>query len=112
MNRISACLITYNEEHNLPRALASLAGVVDEIVIVDSGSIDHTEEVAREHGATIHFREWSSYGEQKNFAAECAQNEWIFSMDADEELSSALQTSLLAWKKSEQIGRASCRERV
>src|SRR5580692_5399640 len=101
MNRISACLITYNEEHNLPRALASLAGVVDEIVIVDSGSIDRTEEVAREHGAALYFREWSSYGEQKNFAAECAQNEWIFSMDADEELSSALQTSLLAWKKSE-----------
>src|SRR6202166_5088064 len=101
MNRISACLITYNEEHNLPRALASLAGVVDEIVIVDSGSIDRTEELAREHGAALYFREWSSYGEQKNFAAECAQNEWIFSMDADEELSSALQTSLLAWKKSE-----------
>ena len=101
MNRISACLITYNEEHNLPRALASLAGVVDEIVIVDSGSTDRTEELAQEHGANLYFREWSSYGEQKNFAAECAQNEWIFSMDADEELSSALQTSLLAWKKAE-----------
>ena len=99
MNRISACLITYNEEHNLPRALASLAGVVDEIVIVDSGSTDRTEQLAHEHGVNLYFREWSSYGEQKNFAAECAQNEWIFSMDADEELSSALQTSLLAWKK-------------
>jgi len=42
MNRISACLITFNEEHNLPRALASLAGVADEIVVVDSGSKDRT----------------------------------------------------------------------
>src|ERR1700688_4266660 len=101
MNRISACLITYNEEHNLPRALASLAGVVDEIVIVDSGSTDRTEELAREHGAALYFREWSSYGEQRNYAAECAQNEWILCIAPDEELSSALQSSLLAWKKSE-----------
>lgn len=100
MNRISACLITFNEEHNLPRALASLAGIADEIVVVDSGSTDRTEEVAQEYGAKIFFREWSSYGEQKNFAAECASNEWILSMDADEELSSALQTSLLQWKNS------------
>jgi glycosyltransferase involved in cell wall biosynthesis len=99
MNRLSACLITLNEEHNLPRALASLAGIADEIVIVDSGSADRTADIAREHRAAIFSRAWTNYAEQKNFAAECAQNEWIFSMDADEELSSALQTSLLEWKK-------------
>jgi glycosyltransferase involved in cell wall biosynthesis len=100
MTRISACLITLNEEQNLPRALTSLAGIADEIVIVDAGSTDGTEAIANQFGAKLHFREWSSYGEQKNFAAACATNEWILSLDADEELSSALQTSLLRWKKS------------
>jgi glycosyltransferase involved in cell wall biosynthesis len=47
MNRISACLITLNEEANLARALASLSGVADEIVVIDSGSSDRTEEIAR-----------------------------------------------------------------
>lgn len=101
MKRLSACLITLNEEHNLPRALASLRGIADEIVVVDSGSTDRTEGVAREHGAAFFTREWTNYAEQKNFAAGCAKNEWILSMDADEELSSALQTAILDWKKRE-----------
>jgi glycosyltransferase involved in cell wall biosynthesis len=101
MNRLSACLITLNEERNLSRALASLAGIVDEIVVVDAESLDGTQQIAREHGAAVFVRSWTNYGEQKNFAASRASNEWILSMDADEELSSALQTALLEWKKRE-----------
>jgi glycosyltransferase involved in cell wall biosynthesis len=101
MNRLSACLITLNEDNYLPRALASLRGIADEIIVVDSGSTDKTASIAREHGVALFERAWTNYSEQKNFAAECAQNEWVFSMDADEELSSALQTSLLDWKKRE-----------
>lgn len=101
MNRLSACLITLNEEHNLPRALGSLAGVADEIVVVDSGSTDGTEAIARRHGAAFFVRPWTNYSEQKNFAAAQATNEWILSLDADEELSSVLQSSLLDWKKRE-----------
>lgn len=97
--RISACVITLNEERNLSRSLASLRTIADEIVVVDSGSTDRTEAIAREHGAHFFVRAWTNYAEQKNYAAECAANDWIFSMDADEELSSALQTSLLDWKK-------------
>ena len=97
--RISACIITLNEERNLSRSLASLKTIVDEIVVVDAGSTDRTEAIAREHGARFFARAWTNYAEQKNFAAECATSDWILSMDADEELSSALQTSLLDWKK-------------
>jgi glycosyltransferase involved in cell wall biosynthesis len=98
MNRISACIITLNEERNLPRALASFEGIADEIVIVDAGSTDRTEAIAREHNAKFFTRAWTNYGEQKNFASSCATNKWILSIDADEELSSVLHTSLLEWK--------------
>ncbi|MGC1491881.1 MAG: glycosyltransferase family 2 protein, partial [Candidatus Acidiferrum sp.] len=66
-----------------------------------SGSTDRTAEIARECGATFFERSWTSYSEQKNFAAERARNDWILSVDADEELSSPLKTSLLEWKKRE-----------
>ena len=100
-HRISACVITLNEERNLSRLLGSLKTIVDEIVVVDAGSKDRTEAIAREHGAHFLVRAWTSYSEQKNFAAESAGNDWILSLDADEELSSSLQTSLLDWKKRE-----------
>ncbi len=99
MNRLSVCLITLNEEDNLPRALDSLQGIADEIVIVDSGSTDRTEAIAREHGARFEFREWTHYGEQKNHAAAMATSQWILSLDADEELSSTLQSAISDWKK-------------
>ena len=101
MNRISACLITLNEEHNLARALASLTGIADEIVVVDCGSQDRTLEIAQEHRAKIIKNAWKNFAEQKNVAAAAASNQWILSLDADEELSAALRSSLLVWKETE-----------
>jgi len=98
MNRLSACLITLNEEHNLPRALASIAGIADEIVVVDCGSRDRTLEIARERGAKIVINSWTNFAEQKNLATAAASNDWILSLDADEELSPALRNALLTWK--------------
>jgi len=99
MNRLTATLITLNEERNLPRALASLAEVPDEIVVVDSGSTDRTCEIARQHGARVFSRKLTNLGDQKNFAAAQAANDWILSLDADEELSPKLRASLRAWKQ-------------
>jgi len=101
MNRLSACLITFNEEYNLTRALTSLVGIADEIVVVDSGSTDRTAEIASVQGVSFFERSFTNHADQKNYAASRASNGWIFLLDADEELSSELRTSLLEWKQSE-----------
>ena len=98
MPLLSAILITCNEERDLPQALASLEGVADEIVVVDSGSTDRTCDLARQHGARVAFRPFNGFGDQKNFAAAQAAHDWVLSLDADEALSPELRSSLLAWK--------------
>jgi glycosyltransferase involved in cell wall biosynthesis len=99
MNRLSACIITLNEERNLPRLLESLRGIVDEVVVVDSGSADRTSDIAREFGAKVEFCKWTQYAEQRNRAARLASTDWILSVDADEVLTSELQSALLEWKR-------------
>jgi len=101
MKRLSACLITFNEEYNLTRALTSLVGIADEIVVVDSGSTDRTAEIASVQGVSFFERSFTNHADQKNYAASRASNDWIFLLDADEELSSELRNSLLEWKQSE-----------
>lgn len=98
MNRLSVTLIVRNEERNLPRALGSLAGLADEVLVVDSGSTDRTIDIARQYEARILERTWTDFSDQKNFAAAQARHEWIFNLDADEELSPELQAELRAWK--------------
>ncbi len=97
--KISATIITYNEERNLPRALESLR-CVDEILIVDSGSNDRTVEIAEKLGARVIESAWTGYANQKNFAAERAAYDWILSIDADESLSEALEAEIWHLKKN------------
>jgi glycosyltransferase involved in cell wall biosynthesis len=99
MPPLSAILITFNEERDLPTALASLAGVADEIVVVDSGSTDRTCEIARQAGARVIIRAFTNFADQKNFAASLALHDWVLSLDADEALSPELRASIAAWKK-------------
>jgi glycosyltransferase involved in cell wall biosynthesis len=98
MNHLTVTLIACNEEQNLPRVLASVQGLADEIVLVDSGSTDRTGEIARQCGARVVYHPWSGFGEQRNFAAAQAAHDWILALDADEELSAELRESLRAWK--------------
>ena len=99
MNRLTAILITLNEERNLPRALDSLAGLPDEILVLDAGSTDRTREIARQRGARVIEHAWTNYSDQRNFAATQAVHDWVLAIDADEELSPELRASLLAWKQ-------------
>lgn len=98
--KISFCLITLNEAENLPRALQSCAGLADEIVVLDSGSTDDTEKIARSFGARFERQEWLGYVGQKNKVLSLATHEWVFSLDADEELSAALREEVSKLKNS------------
>jgi glycosyltransferase involved in cell wall biosynthesis len=97
--KISATIITHNEERNLPRAIESLR-CADEILVVDSGSSDRTLELAEKLGARIIDSPWPGYAKQKNLAAERAQHDWILSLDADESLSEALEAEIWRLKKT------------
>lgn len=97
--KITATIITLNEERNIARAIESLR-CCDEILIVDSGSVDRTIELAQNLGVRVIEAGWLGYAAQKNWAAEQAANDWILSLDADEALSEALEAEIWALKKS------------
>ena len=99
MQKISAVIITFNEENKIAACLASLQGVVEEIIVMDSFSSDKTPEICRQYGAKLFQQHWKGYGFQKNDAAEKASYDYILSLDADESLSPVLQHSILDAKK-------------
>jgi tetratricopeptide (TPR) repeat protein len=85
--RLSLCMIVRDEAQTLPRCLAAVAGAVDEIVIVDTGSSDATVEIARSFGARILQRPWTgSFAEARNASLDAATGDWLLYLDADEVL--------------------------
>ncbi len=98
--KISATVITLNEEAAIGRVLESLDWA-DEIVVVDSGSTDKTCEIAASFGAKVIHRDWTGFSDQKQFAADSAANEWIFSLDADEQVSPELRGEIIRIKESQ-----------
>lgn len=91
--KISATIITHNEAKNIRAACVSVAWA-DEILVVDSESTDETREIAEECGARVIKRAWPGFAAQKQFAAEAAAHEWIFSLDADERVSAELRARI------------------
>jgi glycosyltransferase involved in cell wall biosynthesis len=87
---ISVAMITHNEEAKLPKTLAALKDLADEIVIVDSHSVDKTRDIAREYGAQIFEEDWKGFGGQKNSAISHCHGDWVLMLDADEELTEEL----------------------
>jgi len=98
MIKLSAVIITYNEEKKIERCLLSLKSVADEIIVVDSFSTDRTEEICLKHGAVFSKHPFEGYIEQKNYALTCATNDYILSIDADEALSEELKKSIMKVK--------------
>ena len=95
MIRISAVIITLNEQDNIGRCIDSVQGVADEVLVVDSGSTDATYRIATEMGARVISHAWEGYSAQKNFANGEAAHPWILSLDADECLSEELRQALI-----------------
>src|SRR5271155_6119341 len=97
--KITATIITLNEERNIVRAIESLR-CCEEILGGDSGSTYRTLELAARLGARVVETPWHGYAKQKNFAAGQAANDWILSLDADEALSEALEGEVWSIKKN------------
>jgi glycosyltransferase involved in cell wall biosynthesis len=93
--KISVAIIAKNEADRINTLLKSCT-FADEIVVVDSGSTDGTQDLCKKAGAKLLFNTWPGYVAQKQFALEATSSEWILCLDADEEVSAALATEILS----------------
>jgi glycosyltransferase involved in cell wall biosynthesis len=98
MIKISAVIITFNEERNIVRCLQSLEGIADEIVVVDSFSSDATEELCKSFNVKFLKHPFEGFMQQKTWACEQAEYDYILQLDADEQLSEELKRSILTVK--------------
>lgn len=92
---VSVFIIACNEAARIGATLKALAGLSDDIVVVDSGSTDGTQEIAAAFGARVVFNEWPGYGKQKQFGESECKHEWILNVDADEVITDALKEEII-----------------
>ena len=97
--KISAVIIAGDEAAKIVRAVESVAWA-DEVLVVDSESTDGTRELAEKAGASVLVKKWEGFSAQKQFAAESAAHDWVFSLDADEVVSDTLRTEILRLKNA------------
>src|SRR5947209_4045472 len=84
---LSVCLLTRNEENNIARALRSVAGLADEVIVADTGSTDRTVEIARSLGAKLFSYAWDDdFGAARDFMLAQAGSDWILWLNPDEEV--------------------------
>ena len=93
-SKLSVVIITFNEERNIAKCIESIKPIADEILVVDSFSTDQTKSIAESLGAKVIQNAFKGHIQQKNFAKELAQFEFILSLDADEWLSSKLVSEI------------------
>lgn len=98
MDKLSVVIITLNEERNIGRALESVKRIADEVIVVDSFSTDRTKEICESHNVKFVQTQWKGYSETKNYANSLSENEYIFSLDADEAVDKNLEKIIIAQK--------------
>ena len=106
---ISVFIITKNEEDRVARAIKSVIDWVDEVLVIDSGSTDNTVELAKTLGAKTSFHEWHGYGIQKRHGESLCKNDWIFNVDADEEVLPSLRDAITQLFKENRFPHAAYR---
>jgi len=99
MVKLSVYLVTLNEELRLEKTLKAASKVADEIIVVDSGSTDKTEKIAKKFKAKFIFHKWKNISSQKHFAQNKCANDWVLSLDSDEVLSDELINEIKQIKK-------------
>ena len=92
--KISLVVISKNEARSLRKMLTSVVDIVDEVILVDSGSTDETLAIANEFSARVYLQEWLGFGPQKRYAVAQARNDWVLCLDGDEVLSPLLHEIL------------------
>ena len=92
---ISCFVIAQDEADRITNTIESVIDFVDEVIVIDSGSTDGTQELAKQLGCKVFFNAWSGYGPQKRFGEDCARNEWLLNLDADEYLSDEIKSEIL-----------------
>ena len=99
--KLSVVIITFNEERNIERCILSIQQLVDEILVVDSFSKDRTIEICEKYNIKVIQNHFEGHIQQKNFAMQQAQFDWVLSLDADEALSDELTKSIKQIKSIE-----------
>ena len=92
---ISCFIIAQDEADRIANTIESVIDIVDEVIVIDSGSTDGTQDLARQLGCKVFFNKWKGYGPQKRFGEDCAKNEWLLNLDADEYLSDQIKSEIL-----------------
>jgi glycosyltransferase involved in cell wall biosynthesis len=109
---ISCFIIARDEADRITRAIESVRGIASEVIVVDSGSTDGTQQIAAGLGAKVIANDWAGYGPQKRFAEDQCANEWVLNLDADEWLSEELRVEIIALLSQPQMPADSFRMKV